>query len=336
MSAEPDLRLAESHAVDGALHTDPNPLAAARGGALRVVVRARDLTWSLLSLATDARRLAPDVKVQLDLPLSLVACGDFWLIAGSSGEEWKLIAFDDAGRLVHDWTTPSWTVPLCVAGHPAAVLWADQGARVAVTHPRDAFGEPTWVALCNTTQMEGVAALRDGVAVVRAGAFDRPVEIIDVSDGKIRARTRIAGTEGAVAPSLAAAGDRLFSLWAMPGRLMLQAFDAALRPDGAPIELTTLRVPHSFDRSFAAARSDGRLVVGYVDRERTGVVRAARGAPVTYRKSTWAAVYNPTSGSVGTFHAVDEHSEAPCLWVGDRLVVLTPAIGALRMNLWEA
>src|SRR5580765_4690074 len=75
MPAQLDLRLADSRALDSSLHVDPGPVVASRGPSLRIVVRGSDLTWTLLSLATDGRRVAPDVPVPVDLPLALVPCG---------------------------------------------------------------------------------------------------------------------------------------------------------------------------------------------------------------------------------------------------------------------
>jgi hypothetical protein len=180
-----------------------------------------------------------------------------------------------------------------------------------------------------------VVALGDGIAIVRAGSVDRPLEVVNIADGTIRTRTQIAGTEGAVAPSIVTAANHVFVLWSRSGCVFLQSLDAALVPNGAPMELATLRASHVVARSFAVARSDGLLLVGYVERERTGVRRGSRGAAETFRASTWAALYDPPSRRASAFHAIGERGEAPSSWVGDRLMVFEPAGGTLRLHTWE-
>ncbi len=329
MAGEAKLRLAREAqvVVASGLNVDSRALAATAAGRLYALVRARAGGSTLIALDAHAQRAQPDAPVALDTATALLACGDRLAAAGTAAGGWRVVLLDGGGRVERTLAVPSRARPLCVGGALVLLYW--EGERLAIAPAREPL-EPRRVDLGGPTLAWDAAAARDAVILARGGAAGRAVELVEIADGKVRARAAIPGTEGARAPFVAAAGGELWAGWAQPGapeRLMVQRFDAALAPLGPPREVAALAPPHAFAFAAAEPGPDGVMIVSWLDRA------PLPGRPSAHARSTSAAAVSATAA--GPAALLDPDGEVAARWLADRLVVLSSPPGALAASLWS-
>jgi hypothetical protein len=303
------------------------PFAAVHGRRLEVLALERDC-WNLYVVDAYGRSVGLPHPVIAEEVTAFARCGSLRLIVGAVGGRPRSWLLDEAGAVLSERYASIRMRPVCVASTPFGVYVGYRDPTVVSVfdltseHPKHLVE----ITLEGRTHEYVITAFGSEIALVRAGAAARPVEVWRIpAHGDPARHTSVPGTEGAVAPSVVQVKDRLAVLWATQGTsqtVLLQWIRPNGELDGTPVELVCAK---DISATFAAYAPDGGLAVGYTTRALAenyyGPGPRAVGRQA-HHYDTRVATCDTKTGRVGYFLRVSD-SERECHWVDGSLLVVS-------------
>jgi hypothetical protein len=300
-----------------------------------------------LDEAHRARHLAIDGRGEFmvaaaELPLievtGLAACDGALVVSGATaGDRPKVLRVKPAGQVAWRAEVPAgkplqyWPRPICAAG-TTWLFSTTSGARTAmrlIEVSGERLSAPLTFALDDDTLNIDVLADAEGVLVARVHANGQRMELVRISDGRVRVRIDVEATRP-TAPSLAHVGDRVALAWvAEPREPHLQWFDMQLKPLGASTVLPIPPLSGALASVRLMAAPDGALAIVFRSQEVVGDSRTVHHPDGTTARREprrmsplWVAAYNNKAHRLGPPHLIDADAKLYAGdWLGGAIVV---------------